>query len=1000
MKFQAANNVSPVAGYVGPITRAAITAVCGSGPGPGPGPVTGGQVMVSAGAQPVNSLAPQGASRVPFTTFTLSNGTSAAVIINSVTIQRVGLGVDANFSGIVLLDSNGLQVGIAKTLNSNHQANIGDSGFIIPANSSATFTVAGNIATGQSTNGQIVGLQVVAINTGATVSGSLPISGASQTINNTLTLGSVSTSTSSFDPGSTQQRNIGDLAVRFSGLKFTAGSTEDLKLYSVRWRQVGSASSADLANTITVAGGTSYPATVDSTGKYYTTIFPGGLLITKGNSLDVYIQGDIVGSNSASRTIDFDIDRVTDVYFVGQLYGYGVAPSGSYQPWFTGYAVTINAGTLTTISKSNTGFGAAQNVAINVSDQPMGGFITNFTGEAVSVQGMVFTIATSSLTASGSALFTNVSIYDENGSIVAGPVDATNASSGQTLTFSDTVTFATGIHSYYLKGKVSSNVTAGSFSISSTPSSGWSNPTGQSSGNTISLSGAGTVTMNSMTVKPGSLNVSMSTSPSSQNIVSGVSAFTFANILLDAQQSGEDVRLASIPLLETGSGPTSNLTGCQIWDGATALNTGSRVVNTPNATTKTTFSLDNVLRVTKGTIKSLALKCNLSSSATSSSTYIFSNSTTASDWSVTGDVSGVTIGSGSGLTLTSSSGGTMTVQSASLTIAVDSSSPASTTVSGGATGQTLGVYRVRAANDTVTLTKVGLTLTSGAAGDVTRVYLYNGSTLVGEATFGSGQSVATSTLNGGGLLLSPDVDVKLTVKADIADIGTGKSGTNGAVVQIDPNSAEGIGSTGTVQADGSGAVAGVRMYNSYPVFSYDTTGATLFNGVNTLLTLNVTADAQGSIGLWKLTFGISTTTVLARTPTFTGPNGNVASTTLVFDTPVGDTLVVFFDSTSNTADAIVGAGETKTYSLKATISGLTGSNSGTVATLLKADTTHNSTIVATTSLAASKMVWAPMATTTSLDQDDDDYANGYALMKGCFATAGLGADCTARVLAN
>src|SRR3989344_3435021 len=120
-KFQTLNNVSSI-GIVGPQTRAAIAAVCGTGTPPvTPGtPTTGGSLTVSAAAQPVNSLAPQGASRVPFTTFTLTNNSSAAVTGNSATIQRVGLGVDANFSGIVLLDSNGLQIGTSKTLNSNH----------------------------------------------------------------------------------------------------------------------------------------------------------------------------------------------------------------------------------------------------------------------------------------------------------------------------------------------------------------------------------------------------------------------------------------------------------------------------------------------------------------------------------------------------------------------------------------------------------------------------------------------------------------------------------------------------------------------------------------------------------------------------------------------------------------------------------------------------------------------------------------------------------------
>ena len=488
IKFQSANGVSAI-GIVGPATRAAIAAVCGTGtttpPPPGTIPTTGGQISVSASAQPVNSLAVVSASRVPFTTFTVTNNSSAAVTVNSVTVQRVGLGVDANFSGVVLLDQNGLQTGTAKTLNSNHQANL--DGFTLAAGASQTFTVAGNIQTdaGGADSGQVVALQVVAINTSATVSGSLPISGASHTINTTLTLGSVSTTTSSYDPGAAQTKNIGDSGVRVSGLRFTAGSAEDLKLYNIRWRQVGTASASDISNVMTFIGDTGYPTTLSADGKYYTTIFPGGLLIAKGNSIDVYTKVDLTGSNSASRTVDLDIDKVTDVYFVGQTYGYGIAPSGTGTPWFTGYVTTINAGTATTIGKAVEV--AAQNIAVNVPNQVLGGFATDFKGEAVSVTSLPITIATSS-GFYGSDVITSISIVDSNGVVVAGPVDeAATCTTACTVTFTDTITFPTGRHVYTIKGKIPSGVTNNSTVIVTTVPTSWSGVTGQTSGNTISL---------------------------------------------------------------------------------------------------------------------------------------------------------------------------------------------------------------------------------------------------------------------------------------------------------------------------------------------------------------------------------------------------------------------------------------------------------------------------------------------------------------------------------
>ncbi len=829
--------------------------------------------------------------------------------------------------------------------------------------------------------GQVVGISVVGVNTTATVSGSLPITGAQQTINATLAIGSVSTSTSAFDPGTNQQRNIGDVGVRFSGIKFSAGSTEDIKLYSIRWRQVGSASASDIANVMTNVDGTDYPTTVDSTGKYYTTVFPGGILIAKGNSIDVYIKGDLVGSNSASRTVDFDLDKVTDVYFVGQLYGYGIAPSGTFTPWYNGYIVTINAGTVTTISKANEV--GAQNIAVNVQNQVLGGYATNFAGEPVSVQSQVFTIATTSTT----GLLTSVSIVNENGVIVAGPVDATWSSGNMIVTFTDTVTYPTGRHVFTLKGKVPSGASNGAqITVSTHPSSNWTNVTGQVTGNSVSLSGASTVTMNAMTVKAGSLNVTLSSTPASQNITAGVSGFTFANVLLDASQSGEDVRLASTPVMFTGN--ANNLTGCQIYDGATVLNTGSRVINSVSGAVKNTFSFDNTITVTKGAIKTLAIKCDLSSAATTSSTYRFSTDTTTGDYSVTG------VGSGQTITpsVTSANGGLMTVQTASLAVSVDSSSPSYSVNSGGTTGVTNSVIKFRASNDTVTLTKIGLSLASGAAGDVTIVHLLNASgSEIGTATFGAGQTVATSSVN---LTLPADTDVRVTTKADLADVGTGKAGTQGNEIRILPLNAEGTSSSGTVTANGTGAVAGTRLYNTYPTFTYSTAGATLYNGANDLLTLNVAADPMGDVALYKLKFAAATTTVTVTSPTFNGPNGSVGT---VSAPDANNIITVTFDSGSNTADAVVGAGTSKTYTLAGTVAGLTGSNSGTVSVSLKADTA--STTFAKAASASGNNIWSPMSTSTSVDTGNDEWINSYGT-KGCFASVGLGTDCTARVIAK
>ncbi|OGG74346.1 hypothetical protein A3A37_02595 [Candidatus Kaiserbacteria bacterium RIFCSPLOWO2_01_FULL_52_36] len=1015
-KFQTANGISPTAGYWGALTRAKANSLCagtttGTTGGTAGGTVTptGPGLTVMAAAQPANSLAPGGTSRVPFTTFTLTNNTGAAVSVTGITVQRAGLGNDAVFSGIVLVDEQGLQVGIAKTLNSNHQATVGDT-FTLNAGQTKTMTVAGNMqsnTTLTSYSGQIVSLSVVGVNTSVPVNGSLPITGAQQTINSTLTVGSVTTNISSLDPNSAQTKNIGDTGLKFSGLRFTAGSAEDLKLYSIRWRLNGSVSASDLANIVTVVDGTSYPTTVSSDGRYYTAVFAGGLLIAKGNAKDVYVQGDVVGTNASGRIAEFDVDKTSDAYFVGQLYGYGVAPAAgstalstasthasaitASTPWFQGSTFSISGASVTTIAKATEV--PAQNVAVNVPNQPLGGYVTNFTGESVSVQSAAFTIATSS---GQTGYITNVSIYDENGAVVAGPVDASGV--GGTLTFSDTITYPVGRHVWTLKGKLPSTYTNGGTVQLSTIPSDWTGVTGQTTGNTVTIS-TGTFSMNTMTVRAAALTAGLSTTPSAQTIVAGGQGVLFGNVQLDASQSGEDVRVNSVPLhvdqaFVAPGGTVTNLTTCQLSDAAgNILNYGSNVVNSftslNDATTTTvttytkTFSLNNSLTIPKGTIVTLTLKCDVGSSATALDSYRFKM--------FSGDTltfTGVTSGNSTSATITSSQAGRQTIAAAgTVAVSTDSSSPSYAIGAGGATGVTVGVAKLRASNEAVNLSKVGLTLTggtySGASGaqDLVTTYIYNGSTLVGTATFTGNATTATSTLLST-VSLPKDVDVKLTFKADLADIGTSQPGTSGDLVKVDLLDFEGSGASsgstvrgGTV--GGMTAVSGVRIYNTFPTFAQIALTSGALSGK--LIRFSVTADSHGDVGIARMTFQLATsTTGITMTSLglygYTDSNFSTAISGQGTSGQIGASVtatstdsVIPISITASNSPVEVPAGQTYYFELRGSVGGVTSGNS--ITTTLLGDTA-TAALAATTSIIGN-VIWSPNDTTQSVGSTVD-----------------------------
>ncbi|MEI6296839.1 MAG: hypothetical protein WCO84_04315 [bacterium] len=276
------------------------------------------------------------------------------------------------FDSVSFVDENGDSLADDRSFNSNHQI-VFRGPFTIPANTSKTVSILGNMVEDLTDySGQSPVIQISNIDATTKVSGELPIKGTAQTANDTLVIGGATAMLSSYDPTTSNSRNIGDKGIRFSGIRITANSKEDLTLSSISWNQMGTASEHDLTNVATVINGVSYPTTVD--GKYFTSTFPGGILIPKGQVVDVYIQGDLTISG-ADRTVEFDIKSSGDVWLTGNLYGYGVgiyadgnistignsvfitsdgtSDGDEGTPFFSGSVVTINSGSINSIGRSN-----------------------------------------------------------------------------------------------------------------------------------------------------------------------------------------------------------------------------------------------------------------------------------------------------------------------------------------------------------------------------------------------------------------------------------------------------------------------------------------------------------------------------------------------------------------------------------------------------------------------------------------------------------------------
>ena len=455
---------------------------------------------------------------------------------------------------------------------------------------------------------------------------------------------------------------------------------------------------------------------------------------------------------------------------------------------------------------------AAQNVAVNVSNQPLGGFETNIEGESINITGMTLTVASYSDAVTG--LLKNVTIVDQNGSVVAGPVDSHYTSETvQTLTFTDSITLPEGKMVYKVKGKVASAVENGTTFITTVTPSEWSTPIGVDSGETITITQSA-FTLNTMTATKGDLTINISTTPVAQNIIAGAQGFTFANVQIDATKSGEDVRFSSLPLAMTFSNTSAEkITGCKLFNGNSALNTGSNIVNPSGISdVDINFTFDSTLIIPKGTVKTLALKCNISSSVSGNGIFSWGINSTSNP-TVTGLASGSLVTE----VVVPSAGPTMTVASASLIVSEDPSSPSYKTVVAGSTGNVVSVFKFHASNEAITLQRIGLKLTEGLASDIKSVSIWRGSHLVGTAIFTGSNTNATSTLNTP-VTISKDSDIAITVKVDLADADTSQPGPEGTLVVVDVDTngmnTQGVGqeSGTTVNASGTTSSEGIRVF--------------------------------------------------------------------------------------------------------------------------------------------------------------------------------------------
>ena len=873
------NFSTPVAGSTAGLTAGAnycADAGTPTPPGPTPPPVSAGTVSVSlASDTPAAGTIVENAARVGFTKVNFTAGASD-VIIDSMVVERTGISQDSNFTDIILLDvSGGVSVGVAsqigneKTLGSTHQVTFADD-ITVKAGTTKSIMLAANMS-GTLQAGETAALRLVSATPSgtATVSGSLPITGSTMTMNGTLAIVAVTIAAGSQNPAATtQQVGINDYIV--SGVRVSANSVEDIEVQQMRFYQNGTAADGDVKDLELMVDGAVIATVSKPTSKEATFKLATPIVIKKGENKEFNVRLDIV--DGSSRTISFDFDKKTDVVAIGKTYAYYMTPTypNATSPFFNAPNTTIDSGALT-FSK---GVVASLNLAEGVNSQVIGAFKTTVQGEPVQVTRLVLNLTVTG-TGNGADL-TNIVVKDSAGKVVAGPIDGADNTGPDAATTTDTIIFPTGTNTYTVVANMNTD-----FAGNDTVQVGVDDPDskvtakGTVTNQTITANPTSTVTLDTLTVKTGSILVSTSTTPAAQNVLVGQTQFTFANFVLDATSSGEDVRVTALATVHraVNSDPT-NIANLTLYDGTTALSPIIQPSGTVSPATST-FSFTNPIVITKGSSKTLTLKGDIVSGDADSDTHAFGCEGTGC---VT--ATGASTSTAITPTVTSSTGQTMSiVASGTFTVGASGTSPTQgANITGNSSKVTVGELLFTATNEDIDLTELhlGATAVNGGAlnDEFSMVYLFAGSTQVASASPTTTNVITFQSLEGKFRIYKNPASGQnlLTIKVDTAAItnqgGDGNTGDSGDGVSLtvaaDAYAGKGIASGSTISAaNKSGTFDGQQytVYKTQPTFARVPLSTTLADGDLGVFAFSLTADAKGDVGFYKAAFEISTTGV-------------------------------------------------------------------------------------------------------------------------------------------
>jgi hypothetical protein len=664
------------AGLVGPATRAAIAAGCGTNNNNNNNntPITGTISSSLATDTPGSMTLATGTASNSVLKVSIANGSTSSISVKGIKVSKTGYVNNTKVSGVSAYDASGVRHGnVVTTLGADGVATLTfvTDPIMIGAGQTGTVLIKANLTSGAYSGTIGFGVAnpatdimlVAGTVSGSAISGNLMsiVDGSSNLPTVTLDIQPVNTSGLTVNADGVSAYEITKFRIR------ETSSNEDIKFYSLTLWNNGNAADSDVTSLELLDQTGNVIATGTMMNKYVTFTPTTPYLITKGQTKDFTVRGKFV--NGASRTVQFVAynDYDLDVRGVTTTASILSTPGASVDSTFpigdttsTYNKVTVGSGSMVFSRATDS---PSTSVTPGAGDVVLAKFNAKPIGESVELRAISFGIDQNT----GSVNLTGTVYVKVNGSVVY-------SAAATTSNFAADGTVATrSLSSYPILTAGVNNVIEISASIDSSATTSDAYFV-----NDLDLTSVKRLITNDITdptvstqdgytrsVQAAALVVDTLTTPVATSVVAGTNDHKFATFEFNAQSSGEDVRVSSVTVTDT-----LGLTGD--WSGVSNLvmkdSAGTPIVTTASTSTNATtvaFNFATPITVTRTSPTSISLYGDVLSDIGTTHTFkIASASHVTSTGAATGNSITETGFAGTGQAMTVVSGGTLTLSNA------------------------------------------------------------------------------------------------------------------------------------------------------------------------------------------------------------------------------------------------------------------------------------------------------------------------------------------------